>query len=196
MRLSLTRRENQSSANRLSGATISLGSSRAISSANPASSVSESEKAPVEISREARPQIALPSPVRIRCSRRDEPNHVAPHHRFRAALFRFGGVFELLADRNAMAERDQPLQVIVGALDRHPAHADVFAVMLAAFGEHDAERAAGDFRVLEEHFVEIAHAIEQQAVRVGGLDLEILRHHRRQFRRELGSRLFVVCAHG
>ena len=52
-------------------------------------------------------------------------------------------------------------------------------VMLAALGEHDAERARGDFGVLEEHLVEVAHPVEQQAVRIGGLDLDVLLHHRR-----------------
>ena len=114
---------------------------------------------------------------------RDEAHHVALDDGFAAALLGFRGVFELLADGDAMAERDEALQIIVGALDRHAAHADVLALVLAALGQHDAERAAGDFRVREEQFVEIAHAIEQQAIGIGGLDLEILRHHRRQARR-------------
>ena len=53
------------------------------------------------------------------------------------------------------------------------------AEMLAALGQHDAERARGDLGVLEEHLVEIAHPVEQQAVRIGGLDLDVLLHHRR-----------------
>ncbi len=76
-----------------------------------------------------------------------------------------------------MAERDQAMQVFVGALDRHPAHRDVLAEMLAALGEHDAERAARDLGVLEEHLVEVAHPVEQQAVRIGGFDLDVLLHH-------------------
>ena len=47
---------------------------------------------------------------------------------------------------------------------------DVLALVLAALGQHDAERAAGDLRVGEEQFVEVAHPIEQQAVGIGGLD--------------------------
>ncbi len=78
--------------------------------------------------------------------------------------------------------RDEALQIIVGALDRHAAHGNVLAEVLAALGQHDAERAAGDLRVLEEQLVEIAHPIEQQAIRIGGLDLQILRHHRSQAR--------------
>ena len=99
---------------------------------------------------------------------------------FGAAPLRLGRILELLADRDAMAKRDQPVEVVVGALDRHAAHADVLAVVLAALGEHDAERAARDLRVVEEELVEVAHPVEQQAIRVGRLDLEVLRHHRRQ----------------
>ena len=52
--------------------------------------------------------------------------------------------------------------------------------MLAALGEHDAERAARDLGILEEQFVEIAHPVEQQTVRIGGLDLQVLHHDRRR----------------
>ena len=77
-----------------------------------------------------------------------------------------------------MAERDQPVQIFLGALDRNAAHRDVAIEMLAALGQHDAERAAGDLGVPEKQFVEIPHAVEQQAIGVAGLDLEVLRHHR------------------
>ena len=113
---------------------------------------------------------------------------VAAHHALAAALPRLGGVLELLAYRNAMAERDQSVEIFVGAMDRHAAHRDVAAEMLAALGEHDAERARGDLGVLEEQFVEIAHPVEQEAIRIGGLDLDELLHHRRGARGALGGR--------
>ena len=78
-----------------------------------------------------------------------------------------------------MAERDQPVQILVGALDRHAAHRNVAALMLAALGQHDAERARGSLGIVEEQFVEIAHPVEQQTIRIGGLDLDVLLHHRR-----------------
>ena len=152
---------------------------------------------PVEISIQASAKRASSSPVRRardaeqiivapRVEQRvfgeraggDQAHHVAPHHALGAALLRLGRVLELLADRDAVAERDQAVQIFVGALDRHAAHRDVGAQMLAALGQHDAERARGDFGVLEEQFVEIAHPVEQQAVRIGGLDLDVLLHHR------------------
>jgi hypothetical protein len=78
-----------------------------------------------------------------------------------------------------MAEPDQPVEILVGAMDRHAAHRDVAAEMFAALGEHDPERARGDFGVVEEQFVEIAHPVEQEAIRIGSLDLDILLHHGR-----------------
>ena len=47
---------------------------------------------------------------------RDEAHDVAAHHRLGAALPRFGRVLELLADGDAVALPDQPLQVFVGAM--------------------------------------------------------------------------------
>ena len=79
--------------------------------------------------------------------------------------------------------RDQLLQILVGGVDRHAAHRDVGALVLAALGERDAEGARGDLGVVEEHLVEIAHPVEEQAIGIGGLDLEVLRHHRRRRRR-------------
>ncbi len=121
-------------------------------------------------------------------ARRDEAGDVAAHQRLGAALARLGRVLDLLADRDAVAERDQAVQVILGALDRHAAHRDIAAEMLAALGQHDAERAAGGFGVAEEHFVEIAHPVKKQAIGIGGFDLDILLHHRRDARRGLGLR--------
>ena len=51
--------------------------------------------------------------------------------------------------------------------------------MLAAFGQRDVQRRCRFHGVFEEQFVEIAHAIEQEAVRVIGFDAQKLRHHGR-----------------
>ena len=100
---------------------------------------------------------------------RDKAHDIAPHDRFRPALARLRRILELLADRDAMPLPDQPLQIIVGAIDGHAAHGDVFARMLAALRQHDAERARGDLGIVEEQFVEIAHPVEQQRIRIGAL---------------------------
>src|SRR5262249_10322963 len=96
-----------------------------------------------------------------------------------AAPFGFGGILELLADRDAMAERDEAVQIFLGALDRDAAHRNVAVEMLAALGEHDAEAAGPDPGVLERTILKVPHPVEQQAIRVGRLDLEVLRHHGR-----------------
>ena len=118
----------------------------------------------------------------------DEPHHVPAHDRLVAALPRFRGILGLLAHGDAMAEADEALQIIVGALDRDAAHGDVGARVLAALGQDDAERPAGGLRVGEEQFVEIAHPVEQEAVGIRRLDLQILRHHRRDARVVGGER--------
>ncbi len=64
---------------------------------------------------------------------------------------------------------------------RNAAHGDILPLMLAALGECNAERLARNFRIVEEHFVEVAHAIEQKRPGICGLDLDELGHHRRQF---------------
>ncbi len=90
-----------------------------------------------------------------------------------------------------MPLHDQPLQVFVRAMHRDAAHGDVAAEMLAPLGEHDAERARRDFGILEEQLVEIAHPVEQEAIRIGGLDLDVLLHHRRWARGALGGRALL-----
>ena len=110
----------------------------------------------------------------------DQPHHLAPHHRLAAALARLGRVLGLLAHRNAVAEPDQLVEIITGRMDRHPAHRNVLAEMLAALGQGDAERPRRRFGIIEEQLVEIPHPVEQQRRRVGRLDLEILGDHRRR----------------
>ena len=48
------------------------------------------------------------------------------------------------------------------AMDRHAAHRDVAALVLAALGERDVERLGRGDGILEEQLVEIAHPVEQQ----------------------------------
>ncbi len=112
-------------------------------------------------------------------ARGDEAHDIASHHRLRPAFSRFCGILDLLTDGDAMAERNELLEIVIGALDRDAAHRNVVAQMFAALGEHDAECAGRDFRVVEEQFVKIAHAVKEQAVRIRRFDLDILRDHRR-----------------
>ncbi len=61
-----------------------------------------------------------------------------------------------------VTERDQLLQVLVGGVDGHAAHRNVGALVLAALGERDAERARGDLGVTKEHLVEVAHPVDSR----------------------------------
>ena len=111
---------------------------------------------------------------------RDETHDITPHDRFRAALLGLGRVLKLLADGDAVAQCDQFLQIVVGGRHRHAAHRNVLAQVLAALGEMDAQAPGRFDRIVEEQLVEVAHAIEQQTIRVGGPDLDILLHHGRR----------------
>ena len=118
---------------------------------------------------------------------RHQPHHVAAHHALVAARPGRGGIFHLLAHRDAMTGCDQAMQIVLGALHRHAAHRDIHALVLAAFGQHDAERARGNFGVFEEQLVEIAHPVEQQQPGIGRLYFKVLFHHRRHARRDFGG---------
>ena len=112
-------------------------------------------------------------------ARGDEAHHPAVDDGFRPALAGLGRVLHLLADGDAEALADQREEIGLGRMDRHPAHRDVLSEMLAALGQGDVERGARGFGIREEQLVEIAHAIEQERVRVVGLDGVVLGHHRR-----------------
>ena len=118
---------------------------------------------PVETSAQARARSVSPCRIMARAARKllaasgsrsssvmraggDEPHHVALDHRFGAALLGFGRVLDLLADGDAMAEADELLEIVLGGMDRHAAHRDVLALMLAALGQNDAERLRRRFR--------------------------------------------------
>ena len=120
-------------------------------------------------------------------ARRHQPGDGAANHRLSATPPRFGGVLRLLADGDAVPEPDELLQIVVGGMDRHAAHRDVGAEMLAALGQRDAERPRRGDGVVEEQLVEIAHAIKEQAIRIGRPDLDILLHHRRDAAGRVGA---------
>jgi hypothetical protein len=111
--------------------------------------------------------------------RGDDAHHLAPDDGFGAALPGLGGVFHLLADGDLGARADQFGKIGLGRVHGHAAHGDRRSAMAAAMGERDAEDGGGAGRVLEEELVEVAHAEEDEGVRLDRFRLEILRHHRR-----------------
>ena len=95
----------------------------------------------------------------------DDADDRAVDHRLGAALLRLGRAFDLLGDGDAVAGLDQPGEIGLGGVDRHAAHRDRRALMLAARGQRDVEAGRGDLGVVEEQFEEVAHPVEEQAIR-------------------------------
>ena len=132
-------------------------------------------------------------------SGRNNPYDGTSYRRLPAALLRLGRVFHLLAHGDAEALADEAREIGLGGMHWHAAHRNVLALMLAALGQLDVERRRGFLQILEEQLVEIAHAIEQQAIGMRALEIEILRHRRRRFGRSslrLGRRFAHGFRHG
>ena len=114
-------------------------------------------------------------------ARGDHPDHLALDRSLAG-----GRVADLLADRHRFTETHQSGQVLLDGMERHAGHRNRLAAGLAAGGQRDVHQPCGLDRVVVEHLVEVAHAVEQQAVRVVGLQPQILLHHRGVLRRAGG----------
>jgi len=94
-------------------------------------------------------------------------------------------ILDLLADRDLIAAAEELGRVLGDGVVGHAAHRDFLAG-----GQGDFEDPRADGRVLVEHLVEIPQAEEQESVRMGRLDPEILLHHRS--RRVVGEQAGLV----
>ena len=112
-------------------------------------------------------------------SRGDNAHHITPHNGLRAALLSLHRGLRLLADGDPEAVSNETVKVGLVTMHGHAAHGDVLALVLATLGQRDVQRRCRFHGVFKEQFVEIAHAIEQEAVRVIGFDAQKLRHHGR-----------------
>ncbi len=112
-------------------------------------------------------------------ARRHHPDHVAPDHRLGAAFASLRRVLHLLADRHLEAGPDQLGEIGFGGVHGHARHGNGGPRVGPARREGDPKRLGRLGRVLEEQLVEVAHAEEHQRVRLAGLGLEELGHHRR-----------------
>ena len=112
-------------------------------------------------------------------ARRDDTHHVPGHQLVTLALACLLRGLGLFANRDLEAFADQLRQITLMTVDRHPAHRNIRTVMTAPLGQRDIQRRRCGHRVVKEQFVEITHTIEQQAIRMGLFDAEILGHHRR-----------------
>ena len=88
-----------------------------------------------------------------------------------------GGVADLFADGDRFAQLHQPREVLLGGVIRHARHLDRLAVGGAALRQRDVEQLGRALGVVVEQLVEIAHAVEQQHVRMLRLDAQVLLHH-------------------
>ena len=121
-------------------------------------------------------------------ARRHDAHHFAFHRAFAG-----GGVADLFADRHGLAELHQPRQILLDSVIRHARHFDRLAVGGTALRERNIKQLGGAFRILMKQFVEIAHAVEQQHVRMLCLDAQVLLHHRRVIPcRNFGTAAWVV----
>ena len=117
--------------------------------------------------------VAEQRPVGERAGR-DDADHLALDRPLGARC-----VADLLADRDRLAEPDQPRQVGVDRMRRHAGHRDRLAAGLAACGQRDVEQPVRPPRIVEEQLVEVAHPVEEERVGMGGLDAQVLLHDRR-----------------
>ena len=67
-------------------------------------------------------------------------------------------------------------EIAFDRVQRHAGHRNRLAGRLAARGQRDVEQPRGAPRIVEEQLVEVAHAIEQQRVRVLRLEAQVLLH--------------------
>ena len=110
-------------------------------------------------------------------SRGDDAGHLAAHQALGLL-----GVLDLIADRDLEPGAHQLAQVALERVVRHAAHGRFVLGPALARGERDLEDGRGLLRVLVEHLEEVAHAIEQDGVRVLRLHLEVVAQHRGELR--------------
>ena len=97
-----------------------------------------------------------------------------------AALDRaFGGrrIADLFADGDRFTCRYQSRQVLLHCVHRQPGHRDGRAVGRTPLGQRQVEQPRAALGVFIEHFIEVAHAVEQQQRTSLRLESEVLLHH-------------------
>ncbi len=92
------------------------------------------------------------------------------------------GVALLFADGDGDAPTHELREVRLGAVKRHARHRDRLPGGAAARRERDVQQCSSATSVLVEQLVKVAHAVEEQSVRVLSLDAQVLLHHRRVLR--------------
>ncbi len=89
-----------------------------------------------------------------------------------------GRVANLLADGYGDTGIYQFHQITIDSMKRDAAHGNGLSGRLATCGQGDVENIGGAPGIVKEELVKVPHAIEQQVIRVLGLDAQKLLHHR------------------
>ena len=113
-------------------------------------------------------------------SRRHDAHDLAFHRSL--GLARIAALF---ADGDRFAALDESYEIAVDARGGHARHRDRRARGRATLGQRDVEQLRRATRIVIEHFIEIAHAVEQQHVGMLCLDAQVLLHHGGVLRRRI-----------
>ena len=104
---------------------------------------------------------------------------VAGHQRLVAApRLRLGRGFNLFGNSDLETGPDQFRQIAFGRMNRHTAHRDHIAAILAARGQRNVQRCGRQLGILVEQFKKVAHPVEKQTVARPFFQTKILFHHR------------------
>ena len=97
-------------------------------------------------------------------------------------------IFQLIANRHALASSDELGQVGVEGVVRKSCHLVAFVIAVVTMGEGDTQYLCGNDGILAIRLVEVATTEQQQSLRVFCLEVEELFHHRSEL-------LTVVSCH-
>ncbi len=106
--------------------------------------------------------------------RRHDAHHLALHRPLGQRR-----IADLLADHHRLTQLHQPRQIALGGVVGNARHGNRLAVALAALRQGDIQQPRRLLRVAEKQLVEIPHPVEQQLIRMVGLQAEVLAHHGR-----------------
>ena len=123
------------------------------------------------------------------CARGDDANDLALHRPLAG-----GGIPHLFADGGRFAELHQLGQIALDGVIGDARHGNGAARGLAALGQGDVEQLGRLAGIVIEQLVEVAHPVEQQDLRVLGLEAKVLLHHG-GVGAQVGAGGLVLCCH-
>ena len=91
--------------------------------------------------------------------------------------FGLGRIFHLVTDGHLHAPFDDAGNIALDGPVRHAAHGNRRRLVFVPGCQRDFKDFGGRLRILEKHFIEVAHSIEKKCIRILGLDSQILLDH-------------------